>query len=113
LRAAEATTSALAAHPGGSRTSLGRSGASWANRLVPLWTPFLQPARLGALGFIRAATDPGAQGGSYYGPILGVWGPPVRERLPRHARDGQAAAGLWEQSEQLTGCIPRFSATRR
>ena len=109
LRAAGATTAALAAHPGGSRTSLGRHGRSWANRLlVPLYTPFLQPASFGALGLVRAATDPGARSGEYYGSLLQVWGPPVQEKPSRQARDPQLAAGLWEQSEQLTGCTPRF-----
>ena len=95
--------SALAAHPGGARTSLGRKGHSWTNRLVPLWQPFLQPASYGALGFVRAATDPAAQGGEYYGPALQAWGPPIRERPSRQARDPELAAGLWEQSERLTG----------
>ncbi len=33
-----------------------------------LWRPFAQPADMGALPTLRAATDPGAQGGQYYGP---------------------------------------------
>ena len=103
LRAAQATTAALAAHPGGSRTSLGTKGGSWSNRLVPLYRPFIQSAALGALGFVRAATDPAAQGGEYYGPQLQVWGPPVRERPSRLARDPDLAAALWERSEELTG----------
>src|SRR5439155_8726048 len=68
--AARVRTSALAAHPGGARTSLGRNGRSWTNKLVPLWQPFLQPASVGALGFVRAATDPAARGGEYYGPLF-------------------------------------------
>ena len=104
LRAAQATTAALAAHPGGSRTSLGTKGRSWSNRLVPLYRPFIQSAAVGALGFVRAATDPAAQGGEYYGPQLQIWGPPVRERPSREARDPDLAAALWERSEQLTGC---------
>jgi NAD(P)-dependent dehydrogenase (short-subunit alcohol dehydrogenase family) len=106
LRAAGAATAALAAHPGGSRTSLGRNGRSLTNRLVPLYTPFLQPASYGALGFLRAATDPAAQSGGYYGPLFQIWGPPVGEKPGRLARDPALAAGLWEQSEQLTGCAP-------
>jgi protochlorophyllide reductase len=111
IRAAGAGTTgagpaALAAHPGGSRTSLGRNGRSLTNRLVPLYTPFLQPASYGALGFLRAATDPAAQSGGYYGPLFQVWGPPVREKPSRQARDPELAAGLWDQSEQLTGCVP-------
>ena len=79
------------------------AGTSWTNRLVPLWTPFLQPASLGALGFVRAATDPAARGGDYYGPVFQAWGPPVRERPSRQARDPGLAAQLWEESERLTG----------
>ena len=105
LRAAGASPAALAAHPGGARTSLGRGGRSWTNRLlVPLYQPFLQPASYGALGFVRAATDPAAQGGEYYGPAAQAWGPPIRERPSRAARDPQVAAGLWAESERLTGC---------
>ena len=103
LRAAQAPTAALAAHPGGARTSLGTNGGGWTNRLVPLWKPFIQSASAGALGFVRAATDPEATGGEYYGPVAQVWGPPVRERPSRQAQDPQLAAGLWEQSEALTG----------
>jgi hypothetical protein len=94
----------LAAHPGGSRTSLGTSGRSLTNKLVPLWHPFIQSAARGALPFVRAATDPGAKSGEYYGPQLQVWGRVVRETPSRQARDPDLAAGLWEQSEQLTGC---------
>jgi NAD(P)-dependent dehydrogenase (short-subunit alcohol dehydrogenase family) len=104
LRAAQAATTALAAHPGGAQTSLGSKGGHWTNRLVPLWRPFIQSAAAGALGFVRAATDPAAQGGEYYGPQFQVWGPPVRERPSRQARDPKLAAALWERSEQLTGC---------
>src|SRR5688500_2148527 len=110
LRAARAPAAALAAHPGGARTSLGTNGGGWTNRLVPLWKPFIQSASAGALGFVRAATDPGATGGEYYGPVFQVWGPPVRERPSRQARDPQLAAGLWEQSETLTGITFAFDA---
>ena len=104
LRAARAATAALAAHPGGSRTSLGRQGGHWTNRLLTTWSAFAQSAAVGALGFVRAATDPAAQGGEYYGSQFQVWGPPVRERPSRQARDPELAAALWERSEQLTGC---------
>ncbi len=104
LRAAGSATAALAAHPGGARTSLGRHGRSWMNKLVPLWTPFLQPASIGALALLRAATDPAARSGEYYGPRFQVWGRPVRERPGRQARDPGVAARLWEESERLTGC---------
>jgi NAD(P)-dependent dehydrogenase (short-subunit alcohol dehydrogenase family) len=104
LKAAGAPTAALAAHPGGSRTSLGRNARHWTNRTLPMWTTFAQPASLGALGFVRAATDPSARGGEYYGPMFQVWGRPIRETPGRQARNPALAAALWERSEQLTGC---------
>jgi NAD(P)-dependent dehydrogenase (short-subunit alcohol dehydrogenase family) len=110
LRTAGAATAALAAHPGGARTSLGRNGRGWTNRLVPLWTPFVQSAATGALGFVRAATDPAVRSGEYYGPVFQVWGPPVRERPSRPARDPDLAAGLWDRSESLTGLTFSFPA---
>jgi hypothetical protein len=95
---------ALTAHPGGARTSLGRHGRGWTNRLVPLWMPFVQPASVGARALLRAATDPAARSGEYYGPRFQAWGRPVRETPGRRARDAGAAARLWEESERLTGC---------
>jgi NAD(P)-dependent dehydrogenase (short-subunit alcohol dehydrogenase family) len=103
LRSAGAATAALAAHPGGSRTGLGNEGRSWSNRLNSLWKPLAQSAAHGALPFVRAATDPAAQAGEYYGPQFQVWGPPVRERPSRLSRDTELAAALWERSEALTG----------
>jgi NAD(P)-dependent dehydrogenase (short-subunit alcohol dehydrogenase family) len=109
LRKSGEATAALAAHPGGARTSLGRNGRGWTNRLLPLWTPFIHSAATGSLAFVRAATDPAAQSGEYYGPAVQVWGPPVRERPSRQARDPHLAAGLWEQSELLTGITFPFA----
>ena len=103
LRAEGATAAALAAHPGGSRTGLGDRSHSWSNRLFQTWKVFAQPAAAGALPFVRAATDPAAQAGEYYGPQFQVWGPPVRERPSRLSRDAELAAALWERSEALTG----------
>lgn len=103
LRASGSAVAALAAHPGGSRTGLGNTGGSWSNRLLPGWKLFCQTAAMGALPFVRAATDPAAKAGEYYGPQLQVWGPPVRERPSRQSRDPELAAALWERSEALTG----------
>jgi protochlorophyllide reductase len=111
LRAVHATTAALAAHPGGARTSLGSKGRHWTNQvLMPLWRPFAQSAARGALPFVRAATDPAAESGEYYGPQFQVWGRAVRETPSREACDAGLAVGLWERSEALTGCIPRFES---
>ena len=96
-------TAALAAHPGGSRTSLGHKGGHWTNRFMPAWNQFCQSAAQGALPFVRAATDPAAQAGEYYGPQFQIWGPPVRERPSRQSRDPELAAALWGRAEALTG----------
>jgi NAD(P)-dependent dehydrogenase (short-subunit alcohol dehydrogenase family) len=106
LRASGTSTVALAAHPGGSRTGLGAEGGDWTTRLWTVWKQFTQTPAQGALPFVRAATDPAAQAGEYYGPQFQVWGPPVRERPSRQSRDPDRAAALWERSEALTGTRP-------
>jgi protochlorophyllide reductase len=96
-------TAALAAHPGASHTDLGTEGSSIANRVVALAVPFTtQPAATGALPAVRAAVDPGARGGEYYGPRFMVRGRPVRETPSHRARRADDAVRLWEISEELT-----------
>ena len=53
----------------------------------------------------RAATDPAASAGEYFGPnrFFEMNGPPERARLSRNARDESVAARLWTTSETLTG----------
>jgi NAD(P)-dependent dehydrogenase (short-subunit alcohol dehydrogenase family) len=96
-------TVALAAHPGFSDTELMRHLPGF----IPdfLWRPFAQPAAMGALPTLRAATDPGAQGGQYYGPdgIGESTGHPkvVKSSAQSHNQDIQRR--LWAVSEELTG----------
>jgi NAD(P)-dependent dehydrogenase (short-subunit alcohol dehydrogenase family) len=98
-----APTVALAAHPGFSDTELMRHLPGFIPEL--LWRPFTQPADMGALPTLRAATDPGAQGGQYYGPDgLGEsTGHPklVKSSAQSHNEDIQRR--LWTMSEELTG----------
>lgn len=56
----------------------------------------------GALSQLRAAVDPGAPGGGFYGPLWGMNGPPVRKPL---VRPGSSAAieALWRAAEGETG----------
>jgi NAD(P)-dependent dehydrogenase (short-subunit alcohol dehydrogenase family) len=56
----------------------------------------------GALSQLRAAVDPGAPGGGFYGPLWGTNGPPVRKPL---LRPGSSAAieALWRAAESETG----------
>ncbi len=103
LKAKGTTTVALAAHPGFSDTELMR----YLPGFIPdiLWKTFTQPADMGALPTLRAATDPGAQGGQYFGPdgIGEVKGHPkvVQSSAQSHNEDIQRR--LWTMSEELTG----------
>ena len=56
----------------------------------------------GALSQLRAATDPAAPGGGFYGPIGVTNGPPVRKPLLRPGTR-TAIARLWQVCERETG----------
>jgi NAD(P)-dependent dehydrogenase (short-subunit alcohol dehydrogenase family) len=103
LKAKGAPTIAVAAHPGFSDTELMRHLPGFVPEFV--WRTFTQPADMGALPTLRAATDPGAQGGQYYGPDgLGeLQGHPkvVKSSAQSHSEDIQRR--LWSLSEELTG----------
>jgi NAD(P)-dependent dehydrogenase (short-subunit alcohol dehydrogenase family) len=103
LTAAGAQTAALAAHPGTSRSELTRHLPAWLRALSVL-VPF-QSAAAGAVPMLRAATDPAARGGEYYGPAgLGeMTGPAKRVRSSARSYDEAVARRLWEESERLTG----------
>jgi NAD(P)-dependent dehydrogenase (short-subunit alcohol dehydrogenase family) len=110
LAAAGATTIALAAHPGNARTEFGRDmnaivRAMMSPRLRPLTSWLMQSPEAGALPIVRAATDPGAHGGEYYGPDgWNEWtGHPVRVDSIPSSHDADAQRRLWDVSEQLTG----------
>ena len=103
LAAKGTPTIAAAAHPGLADTELMRHLPAF----IPdfLWRPFTQPAAMGALPTLRAATDPGVQGGQYYGPdgIGESRGHPkvVKSSAQSHNEDIQRR--LWTVSEELTG----------
>ncbi|MHB8690894.1 MAG: oxidoreductase [Solirubrobacteraceae bacterium] len=101
LAAAGAPTIATAAHPGWASTGLGHT--SWRLRLI---VPLGQPPATAALATLRAALDPAAGGGEYYGPSR--WfetrgAPTPGSRASAQARDRAQQERLWEISEQLTG----------
>jgi NAD(P)-dependent dehydrogenase (short-subunit alcohol dehydrogenase family) len=115
LSQASATTLALAAHPGVVRTELWRTSSGLEKVLLNPWTrPItfwaVQDAPRGALPSLRAAVDPGAKGGEYYGPSghKEYTGYPVRVESSAAARDTAVAHRLWDVSEQLTGVSYRF-----
>jgi NAD(P)-dependent dehydrogenase (short-subunit alcohol dehydrogenase family) len=116
LDAADASTVALAAHPGNARTDLMRNSgrlerAAASPRLRYLTRWLLQSPRVGALATLRAATDPTARGGDYYGPPgrLQFTGHPTRVESSPHSHDRAAQRRLWELSERLTGVTYRIA----
>jgi hypothetical protein len=62
----------------------------------------MKPAT-GALPQLRAATDPAAKGGEFYGPLWVNNGPPVRKPIARKLGMDTAIARLWEVSARETG----------
>jgi NAD(P)-dependent dehydrogenase (short-subunit alcohol dehydrogenase family) len=96
-----------AAHPGGSHTELTREGSSITNDINRFLTPLVtQTADRGVLPLLRAATDPTASPGDFFGPRWMVWGEPVPETPSARARDAEEAHNLWEHSVRWTGVSP-------
>lgn len=101
LTAVRSRTSTTMAHPGYTATDLQRH--HWLMRIAvnPL---FMKPPE-GALCVLRAACDPQAAGGSYWGPggLFEMKGDPVEVKVPDRALDVDVATQLWTRSEKLTG----------
>ena len=95
-------TIAVAAHPGLAGTELTRNSPAIAAFSYALVS---QKAAMGALPILRAATDPGALGGQYYGPgrFLGARGYPKLARSSGQSHDTAIQRRLWTVSEELTG----------
>jgi len=98
---------AVAAHPGGAATDLGRRMTERPiyGFLLPVLEWLSQSPAQASRSILRAATDQGAVGAAYYGPgrLFGMWGRPVVARLSRRAFDRSLAERLWDVSEKLTG----------
>ncbi len=96
-------TIAVAAHPGSSSSELSRN-VPWLVRQA--FRPFeLQDAAMGALPILRAAVDPAALGGQYFGPdgFLEMRGFPKVVASNDSSHDADAQRRLWTVSEELTG----------
>jgi len=106
LTAAQVRTQALAAHPGKARTELTRYLPRWMQlEDLVIEQPLGQSPAMGALATLRAATDPAASGGEYYGPggRGELRGYPRLVASSERARDLDAQQRLWRESERLTG----------
>ncbi len=117
LEEADAPAASLIAHPGLSNTELqavsveetdGGLSQRFFHRLAG--STGMSPAT-GALSQLRAATDPAARGGEFYGPRWFNSGPPVRKPILRRLGMNRAVAKLWEVSERETGLKLEVSAT--
>jgi NAD(P)-dependent dehydrogenase (short-subunit alcohol dehydrogenase family) len=100
-----------AAHPGWTATDLQRTSG-----IVRLFNPlFAMKPHDGALPTLRAATDPAAENGSYWGPsrFAEMNGPPGRARVAERAKDETVAKRLWDESERLTKVAFAPPATAR
>ncbi|NMO04522.1 SDR family NAD(P)-dependent oxidoreductase [Gordonia sp. TBRC 11910] len=111
LSASNREVTSVMAHPGASRTGVMRGHnrlLQWGfhspktRRLVHL---FIQEPPEGALPTLRAATDPSARGGHFYGPSgrLQFTGAPVLVQAADAVYDPDLGEGLWVLAEKLTG----------
>ncbi len=106
---------AAAGHPGYSSTNLElrpTAGNALKRALVGFYNPLVaQPAEIGALPQLYAATAPGVRGGHYYGPrFLQLRGSPKRVGSSKRSRDPEVLRRLWDVSQELTGV--EFSALK-
>jgi NAD(P)-dependent dehydrogenase (short-subunit alcohol dehydrogenase family) len=117
LEKAGATTASLIAHPGLSNTdlqavSVQQSGGGASQRFFHMLARRAgMPAAAGALSQLRAATDPAAKNGEFYGPLYVNSGPPVRKPILRRIDMEKAIAALWQVSERETGVAIDLRAT--
>lgn len=118
FRRAGARAVSLLAHPGLSATdlqarSVRETGGGRSQRLsqVLAMRTGMAPAQA-ALSQLRAATDPHAPGGAFYGPLFVNNGPPVRKPILRRIGLDRAIATLWAVSERETGIRLDVSAAR-
>ena len=93
----------MAAHPGWTTTELQRHSGSM--RFMNNF--FGQGADMGILPSLRAAIDPDAQSGDYFGPskFMQMNGNPIKVKSNKRSQDTEAAHKLWEISEQKTGVL--------
>ncbi|MGV0713946.1 SDR family NAD(P)-dependent oxidoreductase [Mycolicibacterium sp. XJ662] len=103
LKTKEAPTIAVAAHPGLSDTELMRHLPDYIPNFI--WKIVAQPASMGALPTLRAATDPAVHSGQYYGPdgIGESRGHPKVVASSAQSQNQDIQRRLWTMSEELTG----------
>ena len=108
FEAAGVDARALSAQPGLTNSDLqtttrahGNAGVLGAVSETWVKATGMRPDR-GALSQLRAATDPNAPGGGFYGPMFVTNGPPICKPLVRPGSDA-AIETLWQVAEDETG----------
>jgi NAD(P)-dependent dehydrogenase (short-subunit alcohol dehydrogenase family) len=109
LDGAGAPAASLIAHPGLSNTelqavSVDETGGGLSQRFFHVLArrTGMAPSD-GARSQLRAATDPEARSGEFYGPAFFNNGPPVRKPILRRIGMERAISRLWQVSESETG----------
>jgi len=103
------TARSLAAHPGLTNSDLqSHTVAEGGGGILGAVSHFLSSktgmsSKDGARSQLRAATDPGAKGGQFYGPLMVNNGPPVLKPLLRRFDLAKGIDRLWEVSQRETG----------
>jgi NAD(P)-dependent dehydrogenase (short-subunit alcohol dehydrogenase family) len=118
LRAKGSSTIAVAVHPGGAETELGRYVAGpfgvFMRLMTPLMRPMMNSAESGAWPTELAATADGVKGGQYFGPSR--WretsGPAREVDSSDASKDPGKAARLWARSIEMTGVDPGLAPAR-
>lgn len=107
LKAAGSAVDAYVVHPGYADTNLQRTGPGGIEKwLMVVFGRFLShPPSHGAKSLVLAAADPEAKPVTFYGPVKrgGLGGPVGETPIAPWGRDMDAAAKLWQVSEELTG----------
>ncbi len=112
LRAADKPVTSIACHPGIAQTELTRHMGIFGSVFGSVVGLALNTSEQGAFPALQAATDPGAEGGDYYGPygfreMSGKASGPAY--ATKTARDPLLAARLWKRSVELTGIDPELA----
>ncbi len=108
---ADVAAISLLAHPGLSNTDLQATTVAegGGGRLGGFFHALTQRMGMkpsdGVRSQLRAATDPGAEGGQFYGPLFVNAGPPVAKPILRQIGLDQAIETLWTVSERETGVV--------
>ncbi|MCD2202161.1 oxidoreductase [Halobacterium sp. KA-6] len=111
LRAANASVTSVACHPGFAATNLQLRGPEAEGSRLRLLgmkaanAVLAQSAEAGAWPLLYAATHPSIDGGEYVGPggLLNMRGHPEEQQSSERSRDEATARRLWSVSEDLTG----------